>query len=318
MNLGIIDLLKESANDRKALNSLIENCFKIAVHYAQVNSKKVFRQLTNETESVVDIAIDSIAPLFLSNSQNELQISRIFRKWGNKINSEQDALYFLNRIVSKRVNQRITHILKESDPFFAKIYDSVGYLIKKNGFKKQNYFGTVFIVEKKIKYSVIDNDTFNSLPVELFISQDKMIYNLLNYIENETEYFPAIPVNTLVNKIKHISFEGYFEANESTNHLLNYELKESVNLGLNNAMQKLYYSYIENKKLTESEIQSFENTLNDIAFDLKNGGLKPGLYDYLKINMPELKKELFHLKYQNILEYLLKIMKKRVAAELKK
>ena len=145
-----------------------------------------------------------------------------------------------------------------------------------------------------------------------------MIYNLLNYIENETEYFPAIPVNTLVNKIKHISFEGYFEANESTNHLLNYELKESVNLGLNNAMQKLYYSYIENKKLTESEIQSFENTLNDIAFDLKNGGLKPGLYDYLKINMPELKKELFHLKYQNILEYLLKIMKKRVAAELKK
>ena len=314
--MGILELLKDSVANKKALNLLIENCFKIAIHYVKVNSKKVFRQLNDESESVEDIAIDSIAPLFISNSNNELQITRIFRKWGNNISNEQDALFFLNRIISRRVSQRITHILKEADPFFAKIHDSISYLIKKDGLKKQNYFGTTFIIEKKIKYSVIDSDTFNSLPVNLFINQDKMIGNLLHYIENETEYFPAIPVNSLVKKIKHISFDGYLQSNDSAGYLLNYEMKESVNLGLNDAKQKLNYSYSKNSKLTETEIKLFESTLNDIAFDLKNGGIKPGLFEYLKFNMPELERDLFHMRYQNILEYLLKIMKKRVAEEL--
>ena len=318
MDTGILYLLIESDNDRKALNSLIENCLKIAVHYAKINSRRVFKQLNDETESLEDIAIDSIAPLFISSSENELQISRIFRKWGKLIRNEQDALYFLNKIISRRVNQRITHILKESDPFFAKIYDSVNYLIKKDGYKKQNYFGTVFIAERKIRDSVIDYDAFNALPIKLFINRDKMINNLFNYIENETEYFPAIPINALVKKIKHISFDTCSTTNESTRHLLNYELKESVNTGLIDAKKKLNYSYSKNNKLSEYEIKLFENTLNDIAYDIMDGGVKPGLYEYLKFNMPELERNLFHLKYQNIMEYLLKIMKKKVAEELKK
>ena len=318
MNLGVLDLLNESASDRKALNSLIENCLKIAVHYVKINSKKVFKQLNNEQETIEDIAIDSITPLFISNINNEYQISRIFHEWGNKIYNERDALYFLNRIISRRVNQRITHILKESDPFFAKIYDSVGYLIKKDGYKKQNYFGTVFIIEKKIKYSVIDNDAFKTLPFKLFINHNKMISSLLDYIAKQTVYYPAIPINALVKKLKQISFDEPIRTDESASYLLNYEMKETVETGLNDAKQKLRYSYKQSDKLSDFEIKSFGNTLNDIAYDLKNGGMKPGLYEYLKFNMPELEREQFRIKYQNTLEYLLKIMKKRVAEELRK
>jgi hypothetical protein len=315
---GIYNLLNESIDDRETLNSLIEICFKIASHYARINSRRVDRQLNDEQDSIEDIAIDAIAPLFLAVENNELQIKRIFRKWGNNVANDQDALYFLNRITSRRVSQHITRIIKDADPFFAKIYDSVNYLIKKECCKKQNYFGTVYIIDKKINHTPISQEDFYNLPVAFFINTGGMIKNLLGYIENETEYFPAIPLNAFVKKIKQISFDDEFENNDPDGILLNYEIKQTVDLGLNKAKQKLLYSYERNDKLDKNEVESFEKTLDDISYDLKNGGLKPGLYEYLKFNMPELERQVFRAKYQNILEYLLKIMKHKVADELKK
>ena len=310
--------LNNSESDRKSLNSLIEICFKIAQGYVRVNFQKVFRQLVNEQESIEDIAIDSISPLFLSNGNDELQIKRIFRKWGSNVTSEQDALFFLNQIVSRRVNQHITQILKDSDPFFAKIYESVTYLIKRDGYKKKNYFGTVYIVEKEIKNSPIEPDAFYNLPAELFVNKDKILKNLLKYLKNETEFFPAIPLNALVKKIKQISFDTEYKTSDPGDATLKYELIQIVDWGLNKSKKKLLDSYGREGKLKESEIESFEKTLNDIAYDLKNGGLKPGLYEYLRFNMPDLKRDVFRTKYQNILEYLFKVMKHKVAEELKK
>ena len=314
---GILDRLNNSTEDRQALNALIETCYKVALHYVRINATRVFKQLNEGQESIEDIAIDTIAPLFLRNKENELQIKRIFQKWGYKVKNDQDALYFLNKIVSRRVSQRITHILKESDPFFAKIYDSVNYLIKKEGYKKQSYLGSVYIIDNKIIHTPISQEDFSNLPGSFFINTEGILKNLLDYIEDETEYFPAIPLNALVKKIKQISYCGEFESNDSKSILLNYEIKQTVDIGLNKAKQKLMISYGRNDKLNKCEIESIKKTLDDMATDLKNGGLKPGLYNYLEFNMSNLNRPQFHAKYQNILEYLLKIMKHTVAEELK-
>lgn len=316
--LELFNSVRKDPFNRKAINSLVETSYNIAFHYVRANTQKIYKRLNIEGETLEEMSIEAITPLFVQTADNHLQIIKSFEHWESGIKNEKDALYFLNKIITRRVNQHIAHILKITDPFFAKIYDSINYLIKKSDYKKQNYFGTVFIVECKISGNTIDNLEFEKLPFNLFSNKDMLIQNLLDFIEKETEFFPAIPVNALVKKIKHISFEEFVKLEDSSNHLLKYELKEMVDAGLNDAFEKLNYSYRQNNKLNSREVESFRLALNDIATDLKNGGLKPGLYEYLKFNMPELERNLFHLKYQNIMEYLLKIMKKKVAEELRK
>lgn len=316
--IELLESIRGGSLERKVVNELVEKCYKIAFHYMSINIRKIFKKIANEGDTIEELSIEAITPLFLITENEQLQICNTYCKWKNNISSEQDALYFLNKIISKRVNQHITHILKKSDPFFAKIYDSLNYFIKKDGLKKQNYFGTIYIVDKKISGKVINNQAFEELPATLFVSRDNLVHNIMNFMEDETEYFPAIPMNALVKRIKHLSFEGNARTESIPGHLLKYELKEMVDAGLKDAFNKLEYSYSRNNKLNSNEIRSFEMTLNDMAMDLKDGGLKPGLYEYLKLNMPELNSEQFHQKYQNILEYLLKVLKKKVAAELTK
>ena len=319
--MDIFELLKSvktNPEDRKSVNLLVEKSYIISLYYVKLNARKVFRQLKLEGETFEEMSIESIAPLFVYTADKQLQIIKSYEKWASAIKNEEDALYFLNKIISRRVNQHIAHILKKTDPFFAKIYDSINYLIKKDNYKKQSYFGTVFIVKNKISGKTIDNSAFEQLPFKLFTSKDELIRNILNFLKDETQYYPAIPINALVKKIKLISFEEYVKINDSPNHLIKYELKETVDAGLNNAFEKLNYSYSHNNKLNCKEVESFKLALNDIAIDLKDGGIKPGLFEYLGYHMPELEKELFKSKYQNILEYLLKIMKKKVAEELMK
>jgi len=313
---GILSILKSSPISRNNLNSLIEISFKISLKYSTINSGKLFKQIEIYGDTIEDMAIEAIAPLFLKNSDSQIQIVRIFEKWGEKIECEEEAFYFLNRIISRRVNQHITHMLKDADPFFAKIFDSINYLIKKDGYKKQNYLGKIFIIEKKIGDNAIGSDVFETLPYNLFEEESIMIRKILDYLENDTPYFPAIPLSAFVKKLKYIWLEDQDANLKVTNFTRNYEIKESVNSALNYSVCKLIHSYGKNRKLNESEIKKFEITLSDIAIDLMDGGLRPGLYEYLKKNMPELKKEQYKLKYQNILEYLLKLMKNKVSQDI--
>lgn len=319
--MNILELLESLNTDkpgRKAVNELVEMSYNIAYHCISVNIRKIFKQIAIEGDTIEELAIEAITPLFLPAENNRVQIANSFMKWSEKIESEKDAFYFLNKIISRRVNQHITLMLKKSDPFFAKIYDSVNYLIKKEGLKKQNYFGTMYIVEKKIRGKVINGKDFENIPAGLLASHKNLLSRILKYLEYEAGYFPAIPVNSLVKNIKHLSFDSNSRPENISNHLLNYELKECLDSGLKDAYNKLDLSYYKNGKLNEYEVKSIELSLHDMAVDLMDGGLKPGLYEYLRLNMPDLKKDQFHNKYQNILEYLLKVMKKKVGEELTK
>ncbi len=140
--------------------------------------------------------------------------------------------------------------------------------------------------------------------------------NLFEYISKDGCYFPAIPFNLLIHRLKELNASLYriSESTEEQNDLL--EIDTVVNSALEETFRKLDKSYREKEKLSPDEFEIFKKTLADLAEDLKNGGINPGLYKYLSVYFTELDEISYKQKYHNILEYLLKLLKQNISEKL--
>lgn len=322
-NIEILPIIKELSNNscsQSSFNLLIENSFRICRIYLYTKRLKIYKSINGDEPSFQDLVISAIAPLFCKDSAEQvLPIVKEFNSWQPTIQTEDDAFYFLNKIIAGRVEQHISHLFKEQDPFFAKILDSVNYLIKKGGYKKVSHFGKRYIVPStcdEIKGKVIDQDSFEKLPTVLFQNRKTLLINIFVYLEDGTEFFPAIPINSLVIRIRNISGIALpFLANDF-NFSSKFDIDEIVNMGLCHALKKLDDTYCTNGKLDKAESECFKRALKDMAEDLKDGGVNRGLYDYLKQHIIELEKINYQNKYHNILEYLLKVMKSTIREKL--
>lgn len=307
-------------NNQSSLNLLIEKTYKMAFTYLKYNHKRLSKIFLINDETFETMAISAIAPLFCKEYDDSiLPIVREFNAWQPSIKTDEDAIFFLNTIISGRVEQHISVMLKEHDPFFSKILHSINYIAKKNGYKRMNHFGQKYIVDpscEKIESKTIDFDSFQKLPFELFSSRETVIPDILNYIKNETDFYPAIPVNPLVIRLRNMN-SSIFLTNAAQNEAVSdIDISEIINVGLSVTFDKLKMSYLNKGKLTHKECEAFMQTLHTIAQDLKDGGINRGLYDYLLINMPELDKEDYKNKYHNTLEYLVRVMKNTIKQQI--
>lgn len=302
------------------LNNVIKICQSIALSYLHCNYRKIYKFLQNEELSFEEFALDAIAPLFVREKEDQnISIRTSFNNWQPVIKTEEDALYFLNKIVASRVEQHIYSLLKEEDPFFSKILDSVNYLIKTQGYKKSQSLGKTYIIKSDDEISdtlFISQQEFENLPTHLFANKKKLFSNLINYLQTETKFVSAIPLNDLVYKLKHINFSEYVLIKSSEMTRKQFEMDEIVDFALKSALKKLDNSYTANGKLNNSESKSIRSALTDISVDLKNGGINPGLYDYLAPYIKDLSKEAYKDNYHNILEYLVRVTKSVIADNL--
>ncbi len=303
------------------LNPHIEKSFRIAVQYLRSIHQRIYKLLNYNENTIEDLAIDAIASLFIQNGNNELPIKKAFDNWQPPVKTEEEFLFFLNKVIANRVEQHITHLLKEADPLFSTIFNSVNYLIKKNGNAKTKYLGSIYIIEsglKKINGRVINQDSFDLIPAKQFTENYMLLKNLFFYIKTETDFFPAIPLNTLVQRFKELKTSGYHFADKVESPAKTYEINELVSKGLAAAKEKLNDTYVMKKKLSQDEAQNLFKALKDISEDLKDGGVNPGMYEYLKPYFEVLSIEDYKKKYHNILEYLFKVMRSTIAEELRK
>ncbi len=300
----------------------MEKSYKVSFQYLRSYQTKLSKILQQDDLTLSDIAIDAIAPLFQRDEIDSFfVIKKSFENWIPKIQTEEDAAYFLNKITAKNAEQHISTLLKNSDPFFAKILDSLNYFIRKEKYYKINYLGHIYIVETTIDditANVIGTEQFEKLPVNLFIDQKALLKKIFNYLQSETHFYPAIPLNQLVQKIKYLNI-SFNALNESIDGCVkSLEVNEKVNAGFETAKELLISSYLNKNKLNETETESFEKTLKDISEDLKDGGINPGLFGYLQKHITGLSRDYYDKKYHNILEYLLRVMKGTIAKELDK
>jgi hypothetical protein len=86
---------------------------------------------------------------------------------------------------------------------------------------------------------------------------------------------------------------------------------------LRNTAKKLRGSYSDNGKLSSEEICGIEKAIRNIALDIKDGRINPGLHKYFLEQFPMLTFNDYENKYQNIFEYLYKFLKKEISDQLK-
>ena len=318
-NFQILHLLA-TLDSQQSVNKLVEVCYKIALSTLRFNYKRVHKIIVRDELSLDDIAIDSITSLFVRDEENKFfAITLAFNSWQPPIKTEEEVLYFLNKLVQKRVEQHISLMLREADPFFARLMDSVNYLIKKYDFNKINHFGTVYVVNSscnEILSPTISVEEFQSLPYSLFADRKSLLQNLFSHLSSNTTFFAAIPFNTLINKLKELNISLYKISESTKEHSETFEINAVVDSALENVFKKLNEAYLVKGKLSEEEAKVFRKTLNEMAEDLKDGGVNPGLYNYLSANFPGLEEECYKQKYHNIIEYLLKLLKKDIADQL--
>jgi hypothetical protein len=310
----------DSDFSQSKLNNVIEKSYQIAIRYLQVNRLKITKLISNQELTLQELAIDCIAGLFVNENNSELiSIKQTFYNWKPAITNEADCIFFLNKVIANRVEQHIFKLLKEEDPFFSKLLDSVYYLVKKNGFHKIHFMGKTFITEndsESFEKCFISSDEFEKLPTKLFQKKGTLLDDLFGYLKNETDFNSAIPLNDLINRLKHINFSEYLVNEFVSNEYRKLEVNEIVQEGFKSALEKLTHSYVEKGKLNFEEQKAFESALKEMANDLCDGGVNPGLYNYLFPHFSGLSENDYKTKYHNILEYLLKVMKSNIAEKL--
>ena len=322
-NTNILDFFNhpQSIGDYSNLNLVIEICYKIALKYLHSNQLRINKILLSEEITTQELAIDCISELFIKdNTSDELVIRTAFYNWRPAIKTEDDCFYFLNKVVANRVEQHLVRLLKSADPFFSKILDSINYLVKQNGLAKIQFLGKTFIIkafELDVQRNFINTERFEQLPSNIFLDKKKLFANLFEYIKDELYLSEAIPLNDLVKRLKSINFLDFILTNNSVAGLNEIETSEIVELAIKETQSKLNSSYLEKGKLNQVEKTAFELALNDMANDLLDGGIQPGLYNYLKPYITGLNENDYKENYHNILEYLLKVMKNKITEQLK-
>lgn len=319
-----INHLKKDDRCHQTIKFLYDYCFRIAI-------KSVTRKYGSDRHiftcgdlTLDSIATDALTPLFIRSSDKDpIGLRRSLHLWENPIENENHADFFLHKVVWNRINQHITKILKENDPFFKKIHSSLRYYIDKNELNKISYFATIFVTDKNVKEingNVISSEAFESLPEHLFLSKyEDILTNLLSYLEIETDFFPAIPLNALVRKIKFINrieFESS-TALETSDYIVDkLEIEAIIDKAYSIVCENLDRPNKKNSKLSPKIIHAFKSSLKNISNDMKDGGTSRGLYEYFSDHIDNPSKKEFYEKYHPQLNYLVSILKKCISDEI--
>lgn len=319
--LGYFNSICDNSIKQKDLNHLIELMVKTAYSYLKHRLKNQYKILLAEDVTLKELAIDSIALLFKRDDNGcFVKLKTAFENWQPPISNEQEAEFFLNKLVSKSVEQNITEILRGSDPFFAKIHHSLIYLALKQNIIKKHFLGTTYFLEENIEIIpgyLPDISFIKTLPDKLFLSKETMFKEIFNYIKSNTNYLPAIALNAMVLKIKEIkSYEHKLP--EICYQDWEFEIESIVNKSLKITLNRLENTYERTGKLSHQEVSNIRIALESYAEDLKNGGVNIGVYNYLFEKVSDLTESEYLAKYKNILEYLIKFLKKNIVDELEK
>lgn len=320
---SILEILKsicENKYDRSEINQLIELTQRFAFSYIKYRYQNINRFLMAEDFTLEELSIDAIAPLFeRDNTGLFIKIIKAFNCWEPLIETEEQATFFINRLVSKSTEKYVSELLRDSDPFFSKILDSINYLIEKDNYHKKILIGITYIVEKEdfIKIgSLPDNNFIKELPFELFVDNKKIISKIFDFIKSKTVLTPAIPLNALVMKIKQVRISDFI-FKESEYSINESELDSIVSKALEVTFNKMQDSYLIKGKLSEIEVFKIKKAIENIMYDLRDGGINSGLHNYFLEQFTELNINDYKYNYQNIFEYLYKVLKKEVVKQLK-
>lgn len=304
------------------INTFIEKCCQIGTAYVNTLHNQSLGKFRHLNLSAEDIVIDAIVPLILPKKGEQFYaFLNGYNKWKPPVSDEGEAFYFVTCTITSRIDQHITDLLKEADPFFKKIHKMLMYQAKLNNLTRAQYFGVTYLVRKKqrnIEGGILTEEELDKIPIESFLKKEMYLDNLLSYVSEELSLFPALPVNALVDRLKRIYLQIDIDLKQKEQISGKLAVDDYLETGRKAADDKIRNLYIKKKKISVKEAESFRVALEAVLLDMRNGGIAGGLYEYFEPYSKNVSKSEYEKKYHNKFEYLIKVMKSAIAQKIDK
>ena len=263
-----------------------------------------------------DFILDIIAPLFARDKENRCIVFAKFLK--NKWNlTDADFEYSLNGLLLSNQRQELQRLTGANDAFGKYISNVINHQIKKypNLRKEKLKIGmTIFpmndgaiLIEKEELIRMLANG------LELEGKHSKTINQAIGLIEiNQVR----VKISDLIGTLKQFLNSGMnIENPELPEVQIEYkdrlEIMETV---FKNLKHKLLALYVEKGKLTNKETRNMASALDLIYADMSNGGMVGSLKEYVLIVEPKITAKEYKNVYRNKMEYMLKIIRKKMSA----
>lgn len=297
-------------------NEFVIFCINISLTYVEQIHKRLRRKLKHYPQKNEDLAIDGVSELFTKDKEsNRIHIVKAFQNWQPPITNEDEALYFLNILIGQRVEQHVTHLVRVNDPYFSKIYSAISHQIANSDLQKFSVLGTIYIARKsdtQISLQLIPQADFYNLPSHIFLHRKQYVTDILDYLESETAYEPAIPLNDLVYKIKSIFLSDISTKERYVNPFTELTIDEYLNEAVKDVYNRLDAFYAKNGKLRPDEVLFFKKVFQHVSNDVQRQSRPEKGYYYFKKEITELSLTTYQTQYQSIYEYLLRTMKSTI------
>lgn len=287
-----------------------------------VSRTKYFSLEQNEI-SLDDIALESVSNLLSNNDNDYLEyLRKSYLSWEPKITTEEDADFFVKKLIDRSIYQCIVKKYSEIDPLFSKIIKEIKRIHTANSnFKLIERAGVELIGLASVNINgdlnIIPQDelivlTINSIPDNNYIRGwiDEVFKSIVEY----TDYTPILPINSLALKIK---FEMTAVHKIDILRLPDPEeiivLKEGVLYSVKKIRDKIYELKSKKESYNGKTANLFYDAIKDIANDMLEGETIKNYYEYMKFYDSDLTMEEYRAKYRSQFEYLIKLLKNEIA-----
>ncbi len=304
-------------------NYLFEMLIEVARIRIRFVSKTKYFSLERNEISMDDIALEAVSNLLSNNDADYLDsLRKTFVSWDPKITTEEEANFFVNKILDRSIYQSIVKKYTEIDPLFSKILKEIKRIhLANHQFKLIQKTGVDYL-------SMVSDEEFNELNL---IPQDELIVLTINqYPDNNyirgwieevfnsilefTEYSPMLPINSLALKIKiEMGAVHKIDLNVLPDPEMIVLYKEGIVFSLKKVHTRIQSLTKKKEAYDEKTSAIFSDAITDIANDLMQGEVVKNYYNYLRYYDSNLTIDVYRDTYRSQFEYLIKLLKNEIA-----
>lgn len=266
--------------------------------------------------TIDDFILDIIAPLFARDEKNRCIV---FAKYLKDKWSLGDTEFegCLNGLLFSNQRQELQRLTGTNDAFGKYISNAINHQLKKYPDLTKEKLkigmtispindGAHLIEREELLRMLSDGLSLDSKP-------SKTIYQAIGLIEiNQVR----VKISDLISSLKY--FLNYRVKNENSElpevYTENKERLEKMEAVFNQLKSDLLSGYFEKGKLTENESGNMASALDLIYADMSNGGMVGSLKDYVLMVEPNISSTEYKNVYRNKMEYMLKIVHKKMSA----
>ncbi|MCX8011330.1 MAG: hypothetical protein N3A61_09270 [Ignavibacteria bacterium] len=304
-------------------NYLFEILIEVARIRVRYVSKSKYFSLEQNEISLDDIALESVSNLLSNNEDDYLEyLRKSYLTWEPKISSEDDARYFVSKILDRSIYQCIVKKYAEIDPLFSKILKEIKRVQNFNSnYKLFEKLGIEFLALNngfdESKMNIIPQDELMVLPISTLPENnyirgwiDEVFYSL----KENTFYDLVLPTNSLALKIKiEINSIQKIDLGIIPDPEKMLVLKEGVFTSLTKIYERIRRLESKKKKYSKKTTAVLCGAIRDVAQDMLEGDEIKNYFDYMKAYDQELTVESYRTNYRAQFEYLIKLLKNEIA-----